>query len=195
MLNLAYNKNKLYKTLDYWSRDMLNFNFWKKHMGLVFPSHSVYDFSRKIFLMFYSINWLNCIVWLSLLLEILSNICITIVCIRGCYVIKFDIKVNESQYIALCVVSGSIKKLLSIDCVNIYFSQSIVNYVSFLDIFSIDLKVWAYPTLVISWFISFNLIFLIKLFCYITKKSRQKFKYLENKKSIWREMKIIFHYF
>ena len=26
-LNLAYNKNKLYKTLDYWIRDMLDFNF------------------------------------------------------------------------------------------------------------------------------------------------------------------------
>ena len=28
-----------------------------------------------------------------------------------------------------------------------------------------------------------NLIFLMKLFCYMTKKSRQKFKYLENEKS------------
>ena len=87
------------------------------------------------------------------------------------------------------------KALLNWLCKYLLFSQSIVNYVSFLNIFSIDLKVWAYPTLVISWFISFSLIFLIKLFCYITKKSRQKFKYLENKKSIWREMKIIFHYF
>ena len=26
-LNLAYNKNKLYKTQDYWIRDMLDFNF------------------------------------------------------------------------------------------------------------------------------------------------------------------------
>ena len=29
-LSLGYNKNKLYKTLDYWSRDMLNFNFPEK---------------------------------------------------------------------------------------------------------------------------------------------------------------------
>ena len=36
------------------------------------------------------------------------------------------IKVNKSGYIALFVVSGSIKKLFSIDCVNIYFSQAIV---------------------------------------------------------------------
>ena len=26
-LNLAYNKSKLYKTLDCWSRDILNFDF------------------------------------------------------------------------------------------------------------------------------------------------------------------------
>ena len=37
------------------------------------------------------------------------------------------IKINESRYIALFLVSGSIKKLLSIDCVNIFFSQSIDN--------------------------------------------------------------------
>ena len=30
------------------------------------------------------------------------------------------IKVNESQYVALFVFSGSIKKIFSIDCVNIY---------------------------------------------------------------------------
>ena len=34
-------------------------------------------------------------------------------------------EVNESRYIALFVVWGSIKKLFSIDCVNIYFSHSI----------------------------------------------------------------------
>ena len=33
------------------------------------------------------------------------------------------------------------------------------------------------------------MIFLIKPFCYMTKKSRQKFKYLENKKSFWGEIK------
>ena len=38
------------------------------------------------------------------------------------------IKVNESRCIAFFVVSGSIKKVFSIDCVNIYFSQLIVNY-------------------------------------------------------------------
>ena len=31
-LNLAYNKNKTYKTLDYRSRDMVNFYFLEKSM-------------------------------------------------------------------------------------------------------------------------------------------------------------------
>ena len=39
-----------------------------------------------------------------------------------------------------------------------------------------------------------NLIFLNKPFCYMTKKSRQKFRYLENKKSFWCEIKSIFHH-
>ena len=38
----------------------------------------------------------------------------------------FVLKVNKSWYIALFVVSGSIKKLFSSDCVVIFFSQSIV---------------------------------------------------------------------
>ena len=45
-LNLPYNKNKLYKTLDYWSRDMLSFNFSEKVLGLVSPPHFAYDFSN-----------------------------------------------------------------------------------------------------------------------------------------------------
>ena len=73
---LAY---KLYKTLDYWSRDVLNFNFSEKGLGLVSPPHFVYDFSRKMFLMLHCINWPNFIAWLPLLLDILGNICITIV--------------------------------------------------------------------------------------------------------------------
>ena len=68
------------KTLDYWSRDRLNFIFLEKGLGLVSPPHFEYDFSRKIFLMLHSINWPNFIVWLPLLLDILGNMCITIVC-------------------------------------------------------------------------------------------------------------------
>ena len=78
-LNLPYNKNKLYKSLDYWFGAMLNFNFSEKSLGLVSSPHFVYDFSRELLLMLHSINWPSFIVWLSLLLEILGNICITIV--------------------------------------------------------------------------------------------------------------------
>ena len=61
---MLYNKNKLYKTLDYWSRDVLSFNFPEKSLGLVSPPHFVYDFSRTMFLMLHSFNWPNFIVLL-----------------------------------------------------------------------------------------------------------------------------------
>ena len=73
--NETENENE---NLDYWSRDMLNFNFSEKGLGLVSPPHFVYDFSRKMFLMLHSINWPYFIVWLPLLLEVLGNMCITI---------------------------------------------------------------------------------------------------------------------
>ena len=38
-LNLAYNKIKLYRTLDHWSRDMLNFDFLEKSLGIGSPAH------------------------------------------------------------------------------------------------------------------------------------------------------------
>ena len=90
-LKLAYNRNKMFKTLHYWSRDMLSFVFLDKGLGIISPAHFVYDFSTKMFLMLYSINWSNFIVWLPLLLEILGNICIAIVCLQGCDVINFKI--------------------------------------------------------------------------------------------------------
>ena len=86
-LKLAYNRNKLLKTLHYWSRDMLNFYFLYKGLGMVSPGHFVYDFSTKMFLMLYSINRFLflffsifiSIAWLPLLLEIFDNMCIAIV--------------------------------------------------------------------------------------------------------------------
>ena len=109
----------------------LQFTFSVKGLGLVSPQHFVYEFLRKMFHMLCSINWPNFIVWLSLLAEILGNMCITIACYPGCDVIKFEIKI----------------------------------------------------------------IFLIKPFCYMTKKSRQKLNYLESEKSFWGEIKSIFHHF
>ena len=51
VLHLAYNKNKLHKSLDYWSRYILNFDFVEKGQGIVSTSHFMYDFSRKMYLM------------------------------------------------------------------------------------------------------------------------------------------------
>ena len=62
-VNLAYNKNKLYKTLDCWSRDLLNFDFLEKSLGIVSPPYFEYYFLRKMFFMLYSINLQNFIVW------------------------------------------------------------------------------------------------------------------------------------
>ena len=70
---------------------MLNFDFLKKGLGIVSPSHFVYEFSRKMFLMLYFINWPNFIAWLPLLLEILVNMSIAILCKPGCDVINFEI--------------------------------------------------------------------------------------------------------
>ena len=61
-----------------------------KRPGPIFPPHFMYDFSRKIFLMLYSVNWLNFFVCLSLLLEILDNICIEIICSPVCDVTYFE---------------------------------------------------------------------------------------------------------
>ena len=63
VLNLAYNKNKLHK------------NFLEKDLEIVSQPHFVYDLLRKIFLMLFSINCSNLIACLSLLLEIMVNIC------------------------------------------------------------------------------------------------------------------------
>ena len=66
-LNLAYNKIKLHTTLNYWSRDMLNFEFFEKGLEIVSPPHFVYNFLRKMLLMLCSINWPNFIAWLIFL--------------------------------------------------------------------------------------------------------------------------------
>ena len=59
---------------------MLNSDFLDKGLRIVLPAYFVYDFSTKMFLMLFSINRLNFINWLPLLLEILGKICIAIVC-------------------------------------------------------------------------------------------------------------------
>ena len=78
---------------------MLNINFPEKGLGLVSPPYFVYDFSRKMVLILYSINWPNFIIWLPLLLDISGNGRLTIfvfiagVCFSVCDVINFEINV------------------------------------------------------------------------------------------------------
>ena len=86
---IGIQKNKVYKTLEYWSRNMLNFSFPEKGLELVSPPYFEYDFFRKMFPILYSIKWRNFIAWLPLLLEISGNMCLTIACWPGCGVIKF----------------------------------------------------------------------------------------------------------
>ena len=44
VLNLAYSKNKLHQTLEYWSREIdLIFNFSEKRVRLVSPPRYMYD--------------------------------------------------------------------------------------------------------------------------------------------------------
>ena len=48
--NLAYHKNKLYQTLEYWFRNLLNFDFLEKTLGIVSPSHFIkYLVNKKSF--------------------------------------------------------------------------------------------------------------------------------------------------
>ena len=46
---MAYNENKLHKTLGYWSRDTLNFDFLEKGMGIVSPHILHMAFQEKCF--------------------------------------------------------------------------------------------------------------------------------------------------
>ena len=77
VLNLSY--KEILRNAEKWSREMLNFDFLEKGLGIVSPPHFEYDFSTKMFLMLYSINWSNLIARLSLLIKILGNMCIAIV--------------------------------------------------------------------------------------------------------------------
>ena len=118
VLNLSYNNYKLYKTLDYWSRDIIIFDFLLKVLGIVSLPHFEYYFSTKMFLILLTDEFL-----LSDYLYFL-------------------------RYWSICVLQLFIKQVAT----------------------SLKFEI--------------NLICLIKLFFYETKKSRQKFKYCENEESL-----------
>ena len=64
-----------------------------------------------IFLMLYSINWPNFIVWLLLLLEILGNLFITNVCYPGCEVKNFEINLIFLIKLLFCLTKKSREKV------------------------------------------------------------------------------------
>ena len=66
----------------------------KKQIELTLDLFSAHDSWRKIFLMLPSISWPNFIVWLSLLLKILGNMCIAIIFFEVDDVINFEINHN-----------------------------------------------------------------------------------------------------
>ena len=73
---------------------MPNSAFLEKSLGRVSPPYFMHDFSRKLFLMLYSINSPNFIVWLPLLREILGHMYFAIVCFPGSDVINFEVNRN-----------------------------------------------------------------------------------------------------
>ena len=83
VLNLAYNKNKPYKTSACWSKKFLNFGFLEKGLGIVFLSNLCTIFQEK---------YLSCnfIAWLPLRLEILVNMCSAIFRWKGCDFMNFE---------------------------------------------------------------------------------------------------------
>ena len=53
VLNLVFNKNKLHKTSDYWSRNFLNFEFLEKVLVKVFTPHFFLHEKNISLLIFY----------------------------------------------------------------------------------------------------------------------------------------------
>ena len=92
---------------------MINFDILEKGLGIISSAYFVYDFSRIMFHMLYSINSPNSIVWLPLLLEILGYMCIAIVCLQGCDVINF-----ENNLIFLIKAGPSASKKIFFICFN-----------------------------------------------------------------------------
>ena len=66
----------------------------KRGLELVSLSHFLHNFWIKVFLLLYSINWPNFIVWLPSLLGMLDNICIVIIRDPDCDVINFEINLS-----------------------------------------------------------------------------------------------------
>ena len=97
-MTLPYSKSKRHKGLGCWSWDMFNFDSLEKPLGLVSSPQSVYNFSRKIFLVLYSIIWQNFIVWLPSLIEILGNMCVEGFCFPIYNVLKLILPLLSRRF-------------------------------------------------------------------------------------------------
>ena len=86
ILFLLFGKSKTFESYWNYAADHLLlphiklFQKAKRGLDLVFFSHFLIDFWRKIFLLLYSITWPNFNVCLTLLREIFGNVCILIAC-------------------------------------------------------------------------------------------------------------------
>ena len=83
--------------LSYWALTFILYKAFikrKKRSGLISLPPFLHDLSRKIFFTLNSIISTNFIAWLSLLFEILGNMCIVIICCPDYDVINFKIKLN-----------------------------------------------------------------------------------------------------
>ena len=74
------------------------------------PPWFVDGFSRKIFIVLYSIIWPNFIVWLPLLLKILGNMCIVIIPCPVCDVINFETIHNSLIKLCFYIIKKSGQK-------------------------------------------------------------------------------------
>ena len=103
------------------SRHIKLFKKIKRDLELVSLSYFSHNFWIKIFLLLYSSNWPNFIVWLSLLSELLVNMCIVIVCKPGCDVMNFEVNfiflikpffLHDQKVVAKTWISWERKELL-----------------------------------------------------------------------------------
>ena len=86
------------------------FWFFRKGSETSSPRHFVNNFSRKILLTLYSVNWPNFIFWLSLLLEILGYMCIIIICFPVYDAINFEIILSFFNHAVFYMIKNSKQK-------------------------------------------------------------------------------------
>ena len=141
---------------------MLNFEFLEKGLGIVSLLNFVNDLSRKMFLMLYSIYD-----QISLLKKMKFSI--------TDFFSKYD-KIHSFLRIWSYLLKKSLMESL-------IFCSVFLCLIAFIFAILGDMcvTIFCFPGYAISFEI--NLIFLIKPFFCTTKKSRQKFKYLENGRS------------